>query len=50
MSEQTRQLTVVQPAKAPQISATAAAAMVVPAIVADAGDQAAPPPVRRWFC
>jgi site-specific recombinase XerD len=38
MSDQTRQLTVTSPARA---VATASAAMVVPAIIADAGDQAA---------
>ena len=39
--DQTRQLTVVPAARAPRISATVAASIVVPAIVADAGDQAA---------
>jgi site-specific recombinase XerD len=41
MSDQTRQLIVVPAARAPRISATAAASIVVPAIVADAGDHAA---------
>ena len=36
-----RELTVVPRAKAPRISATVAASIVVPAIVADAGDHAA---------
>jgi site-specific recombinase XerD len=40
-ADQTRQLTVVPAAKAPRISATVAVVVVVPAIVADAGDQAA---------
>src|ERR1039457_4697278 len=40
-TDQTRQLTVVPPAKAPRISRTVAASVVVPAIVADAGDHAA---------
>ena len=39
--DQTRQLTVVPAATAPRISATVAASIVVPAIVADAGDHAA---------
>jgi site-specific recombinase XerD len=39
-SQPTRQLTVVSAAKAPRISATVAASIVVPAIVADAGDHA----------
>ena len=39
--DQTRQLTVVPAAKAPRIPAVAAASIVVPAIVADAGDHAA---------
>src|SRR5580693_2048267 len=39
--EPTRQLTVVPAARAPRISAPVAASIVVPAIVADAGDQAA---------
>ena len=39
--DQTRQLTVVPAAKAPRIPRTVAASIVVPAIVADAGDQAA---------
>ena len=38
MSEQTRQLTVTRPSRT---IAAASAAMVVPAIIADAGDQAA---------
>ncbi len=38
MSDQTRQLTVTRPSRA---VAAAPAAMVVPAIIADAGDQAA---------
>lgn len=41
VSEQTRQLTVIPAAKAPRISAAAASTIVVPAIVARAGDQAA---------
>ena len=40
-TEQTRQLTVVTAAKEPRISVAAAASIVVPAIVADAGDRAA---------
>jgi hypothetical protein len=36
-----RQLIVVETAKAPRISATVAASIVVPTIVADAGDAAA---------
>jgi len=39
--DQTRQLTVVPAAKAPRISATVAASIVMPAIVADASDHAA---------
>jgi len=35
------QLTVVEPTKTPRISAAVAASIVVPAIVADGGDQAA---------
>jgi len=41
MPDQSRQLTVVPPARAPRISAAAASAIVVPAMVAGAGDQAA---------
>jgi integrase/recombinase XerD len=41
MLDQTRQLTVVPPAKAPRISATVASAIAVPAMVASAGDHAA---------
>jgi integrase/recombinase XerC len=41
MSNQNRQLTVIPAAKAPRISATVAASIVVPAIIADAGDHAA---------
>ena len=41
MPEQTRQLTVLPAAKPARFSATIAAKIVVPAIVADAGDQAA---------
>jgi len=40
MPEQTTQLTVVPPAKAPRISAAVAASIVVPAMIADAGEQA----------
>ena len=45
MPDQTTQLTVATPAKAPRISAAIRAQVVVPAIVADAGDQAA----RRYL-
>jgi site-specific recombinase XerD len=45
MPEQTRQLTVVPAAEPARFSATIAAKIVVPAIVADAGDQAA----RRYL-
>jgi site-specific recombinase XerD len=45
MSEQTTQLTVIEPAKTPRISAAVRAAVVVPVIVADAGDPAA----RRYL-
>jgi site-specific recombinase XerD len=41
MSDPTRQLTVVQGAKPPKISATVAASIVVPRVIAAAGDQAA---------
>jgi site-specific recombinase XerD len=41
ISEPTRQLTVIEPAKAPRIAASVAASIVVPAIVADAGEHAA---------
>ena len=41
MSDPTRQLTVVPVAKAQGLSATIADSIVVPAIIADAGDQAA---------
>jgi hypothetical protein len=40
MSDQTTQLTVVPAAKAPRISAAVAASIVVPAIIADAGEHA----------
>lgn len=39
--DQTRELTIIPAAKVPRIPATVAASIVVPAIVADAGDQAA---------
>jgi hypothetical protein len=41
MSDPTRQLTVAEPARALKISATVAASIVVPRVIADAGDQAA---------
>ena len=40
-ADQTRQLTVITASRTPRISATVAASIVVPAIIADAGDQAA---------
>ena len=45
MSEQTTKLTVTTPAKAPRISAAVRAMVVVPAMIANAGDQAA----RRYL-
>src|ERR1700682_5804535 len=39
--ESGREITVVQARKSPEVSATAARYIVVPAIIADAGDQAA---------